>query len=112
VEESAIQPLAGNYNEGMADRTHADDLTELITAATGALTLALAHGRVKGFEAGHWLEHRFDHHLEHAVQHVDNLFAPASDLLDGDQLRTDLAHGICRLVMAWTIRERDAARQA
>jgi hypothetical protein len=95
--------------QAAASRFSGDDLADLLTAATEAITLALDHGRAKGFEPGHWLDHRFDHHLEHAVQHVDGLFAPASDLLSDDHLRTDLSHGICRLVMAWAIRERNAA---
>ena len=87
------------------DRTHNDDdLIELMRAAEQALTLALADGRQKGFKPGNWLQHSFDDHLEHADAHVDKLMSRSDDL-DAEQVRTELSHAICRLLMCWKRRD-------
>jgi hypothetical protein len=88
----------------MADRTHDDDFKAVMQAAEEAITKAMQDGQHK-YEAGDWLTHSMDEHLDRAGAHLEELLD--NEELNGEKLRTGLAHLICRAVMAWAAREQE-----
>jgi len=50
---------------------------------------------------GGCLNYSIEDHLQDAAAHVQELTGPAEDVLNAEQLKTDLAHLVCRAVMAW-----------
>ena len=84
----------------MPNRTHTDDLRDVLHAAEQAITAAMQDGQHK-YDAGNWLTRSMEDHLQHAAVHIQELTSPAEDVLSADQLKTDLAHLVCRAVMAW-----------
>jgi hypothetical protein len=90
----------------MAERKYVDDLRDLMHAAEVAITQALRDGGENGHKNGDWLQHGYGHHLKHADGHVAYLSAANTEELGEDELREALSHAICRLVMAWSRREK------
>ena len=86
----------------MDERRFVDDLTELVRAASEAITDGLRDGSKNGHKHGDWLTQSYDHHLDHARGHVAVLLD--ADGLDEDERQTALSHAITRLVMAWNRR--------